>query len=423
MVGRSLDILFIVPYVPSLVRVRPYNLIRHLAKRGHRVSVLTLWTNQREYTELETLRQIAHQVEGVYLSRMRSFWNAFMALPSSQPLQSVYCWHPEIVEKLKRASHSRKDEPPFDVVHIEHLRGAHYGLAIKDSIQDGYRQIPVVWDSVDSISLLFRQAASHGQGFLGKWLTRFELGRTEPYEGWLATQFDRVLVTSPHDREALLELLPESQKNRREKDLQIDVLQNGVDLDYFKPDPKVKRKTASIIVSGKMSYHANVTMALNLVNTIMPHVWKKRPDVDVSIVGKHPPREILALAQDTRVEVTGTVDDIRPWLQSATVAAVPIIYGTGIQNKVLEAMAASTPVVSTSKAVSALEVEVGQDILVADETEDFAKELLCLIDDPGLCREIGASGRRYVERWHRWESVAAELEAIYYSAIQSTDRG
>ncbi|MDH7487867.1 MAG: glycosyltransferase, partial [Anaerolineae bacterium] len=181
-------------------------------------------------------------------------------------------------------------------------------------------------------------------------LTAFELGRTRRYESWLPSQFDHTLVTSRIDRDALLALVG----NGAERVRKISVLPNGVDLGYFVPDESLPRENDTLVVSGKMSYHANVTMVLDLVDKIMPHIWAVKPEVKLWIVGKDPTPEIKSLNQKNGITVTGTVDDIRPYLQRATLAVTPISYGVGIQNKVLEAMACGTPVVSTPQAVSTL---------------------------------------------------------------------
>ena len=120
-----MDILFIVPYVPNLIRVRPYNLIRSLSDRGHRLTVLTVWTNQHEQQEVERLTQYCDKVQAVYLPAWRSWWNCLQALPGSVPLQAMYCWQPELMAHIAGA------EFKADVVHVEHLRGAPYGLYLK----------------------------------------------------------------------------------------------------------------------------------------------------------------------------------------------------------------------------------------------------------------------------------------------------
>ena len=401
-----MDILFVVPYAPNLIRVRPYNLIRYLLARGHCLTVLTVWTNEQEREEVERFKQEGCKVQAVYLPAWRSWWNCLQSLPSSVPLQAMYCWHPQLMARLADA------ELTADVVHVEHLRGAPYGLYLKSQLAKAGHKTPIIWDSVDCISLLFRQAAGRSTKPFSRWISRFELSRTEQYEGWLLNQFDQVLVTSLADKEALLSLLPSEDESPS-----IAHLPNGVDLDYFEPDPDVAREAATLVISGKMSYHANITMLLHFVHEILPRIQVRRPDVKLCVVGKDPPREVRTLAQNPSIFVTGSVADIRPYLRRATMAVAPLIYGVGIQNKVLEAMACATPVVSTPQAVSALEVVPGRDVLVAREPETFAETVLDLLESPQRQREVGAAGRRYVETHHPWAAIGAQLEAVYNEVI------
>jgi len=395
-------VLFVVPYVPNLVRVRPYHLVRQLSARGHQVTVLTVCTSAEEEKEADALRQLCYKVETVSVSRWRSLWNCLLALPGVTPLQAVYSWQPELLTQIRVSD--------FDVIHVEHLRGSTYGLKLKSQF-NGHCP-PIVWDSVDCISLLFQQASAQSKRQVSRWLTRFELDRTERYESWLLSQFDRVLVTSPADREAMLALQPGNDARAN-----ICVTPNGVDLNYFAPNETLQREPATLVISGKMSYHANVTMTLNLVSDIMPHVWARRPDTKLWIVGKNPTQDILALAENPAITVTGTVNDIRPYLQKATVAVAPIAYGVGIQNKVLEAMACATPVVCTPKAVSALSAVADRDLLVAQEAQTFAEKVLTLIEDPHKQKEVGQAGRGYVERHHQWDAITAQLEETYNEVI------
>jgi glycosyltransferase involved in cell wall biosynthesis len=302
----------------------------------------------------------------------------------------------------------------FDVVHIEHLRGAKYGLDLKNraltkAVHGKKARPPIVWDSVDCISMLFKQASGQSKKRINRWITRFELSRTGSYEGRLVNQFERVLVTSRNDRDALMNLAPAGTAQN-----QIRVLPNGVDSDYFlPPNGSVEKEPATLVISGKMSYHANVTMSMNFVNETLPIIWSRRPDVKLVLVGKDPTQELMDLGKNPAIRVTGTVDDIRPYLHQATVAVTPITYGAGIQNKVLEAMACGLPVVSSPQAVSALQVKPGEDLIVARDPEEFATAVISLLDDPGLRSRLGKAGRRYVEQDHLWVKIAAQLEEVY----------
>ncbi len=394
-----MKILFIVPYVPSLIRVRPYNLIRSLTENGHEVTVATIWNSEDEHRDVNELRQHCHAVHGVMVPKSRSYLNSLLAIPSRTPLQAVFSWSPGFIRLLDELN-----PPSFDVIHVEHLRGVRYALHLKEK----YPGIPIIWDSVDCISLLFRWASQRSKSLFSRFLTRFELGRTERYEGSLIEKFERVLVTSPIDKQALLELA-----NLDRDDPRVQVLTNGVDLEYFQPAGEVTRMPETVVITGKMSYHANITMAVYLAEEIMPRVWAERPGVQLEIVGKDPSPEVQNLGEHKNVSVIGGVPDLRPYIQKATVAAAPILYGVGIQNKVLEAMACGTPVVVTPQAVSAIDVNDGHEVMIGNNPETFSQKILELLTDPAKRVQIGGHGREYVTQHHDWSRLAEDLSNIY----------
>lgn len=427
-----MKILFVVPYTPNLIRVRPYELLRTLVCRGHTVTLATLWQNEQERQELGALAALGIEIIADPLSKVRSLWNCVQALPSPAPLQAAYCWQPHFARQLRQLVAQRR----FDVIHVEHLRGARYGLALKQALRTVATAPPVIWDSVDCISYLFAQAAARSRSRSGRLMTTLELARTRRYEGWLLHQFDRVLVTSPNDKQALLALAPNparlvAQNSNRHPTNQrqpasesvepVAVLPNGVDLAGFQQG-SLPKATKTIVFSGKMSYHANVTAALHLVQEIMPRVWVHDPAVQVQLVGKDPTAQICALARAGSthmgaVVVTGGVPTMQPYLSQATMAVAPVLYGAGIQNKVLEAMACGTPVIASSSAASALQVEDGRDLLLADGADAFATAILTLLAQPAQREQIGQAGRAYVERVHAWDAVGAQLESYYQTAM------
>ena len=398
-------IAYVVPYVPNQIRTRPYNLINQLAALGHEVSVFMLGTNEQDALDAQMLEskciRIYYHLQPVW----RSFLNCAAALPSHQPLQYVYSWQRGMAQQIAQGI----SEEEFDIVHVEHLRGSRYGVFLKSR----FPEMPVVWDSVDCISHLFRQAASHSRSFFGKFMTRFDLPRTAQAESDLICQFDHALVTSFSDRNAMLELVPTGQTPS-----QISVLPNGVDMEYFHPNPKLQRDTETIVFTGKMSYHANISMVKYLVAEIMPRIWKVRPAARLYVVGKDPSPDITELQKDPRIIVTGTVEDIRPFLWMATVSVVPLLYGAGIQNKILEAMATGTPVVTTCGAVSALEAQPDEHLLVSDDPDGFSQAVLKLMQDPNLRKRIGEAGETYVRANHQWSSIASRLVHVYEQVLQ-----
>jgi sugar transferase (PEP-CTERM/EpsH1 system associated) len=396
-------ILYITPYVPSLIRVRPYNLIKYLSRRGHLVTVLSLQSTEQEKRDVEGLRNCCHRIDTVRLPRQQSILNCFKALPTMTPLQAAYCHSPAMQSLIRKAL----EEEQFDIVHVEHLRGVHFGTAIAG--------VPKVYDSVDCISLLFEKALHSATSLTSRLIARLDLGRTRRYEGRLISQYDKVLVTSTQDKEALLKLDGRSH-DEQNREAKIFVLPNGVYLEYF-AFANGDRAPETLVFSGKMSYHANVAAVSHMVQEVMPLVWARRPGVKLEIVGKNPPQAIFALAKDDRVHVTGFVPDLRPYLAQATVSVSPMQYSVGIQNKVLEAMAMGAPVVTTPQTRTAILAREGEHFLIGESAADFAAQVIRLLNDRELAARIGAAGRQYVEEHHDWNRIAARLEEVYHRVV------
>jgi glycosyltransferase involved in cell wall biosynthesis len=401
---KQLRILFVSPYLPSLIRVRPYNLIKALAERGHQVTLLALEPPGDDNSSLDSLREWCRCVQTVPLARWQTLWNGLCALPSQIPFQAAYSRSPQMSALIQRTLEGTE----FDVLHVEHLRGAELSRAVNG--------MPIVFDAVDSITLLFEQARQSGPTWRSRLMAGLDLARTRHYESHLLERYARVLVTSAQDGESLLRL-----STGQDLDERLVVLPNGVDLGYFQP-LDVARDPATLIFTGKMSYHANLAAALDLASQVMPHVWAFRSDARLIIAGKDPSRELLALTADPRITVTGTVPDLRPYLARATIAVSPIRYGAGIQNKLLEAMAMATPVVSTPPATAALQIRPGRDLLVADTLRACGEAVLTLLADEGLRQLVGQAGRRYVETHHDWDRIAGGLEGVYRDAIADVNR-
>lgn len=388
-------ILFVTPYIPSLIRVRSYNLIRALTDLGHHVHLVALRPPEDRFASVDALRKICAQVDVFPLSRVRTLWNAVAALPSSLSLQAAYSHHPRAEQHLRRLAATGQ----FDILHIEHLRGA--------VLADRLNGIPRVWDSVDSIAYLFEQASRMAPRLTQRLMARLDLGRTRRFEARAPHRFDRTVVTSPIDVQALLTLAGDGMGER------IVLLPNGVNLDYFRPVEGHLPEPATILFSGKMSYHANSAAALYLAREIMPQIWQRRPDTRLLVVGKDPSPTLRALGHDPRVDVTGYVDDVRPYFRRATAAISPLLYGAGIQNKVLEAMASGVPVITAPQVSRALQAEAGHDLLIANGTDQFVSQALDLISDPIRRKSVAVAGRKYVERWHNWREIAQKLVAVY----------
>jgi glycosyltransferase involved in cell wall biosynthesis len=400
--------------------VRPWQFLRALRARGHRITVVAPIAGRAEAADMARLEADGLPSLGRRQGRAARLVGMGRAWADGRPLQAGYAHSPalaaDIAAELDRAEAAGD---PYDLAHVEHLRGSVYALGLAG-------RLPLVWDSVDCITSLFEQARERAASLSARWMPVLELARTRAEEGRLALAMPRILVTSESDRAALMALaLRRLRLDARAPGIggqepvlpRITVIPNGTDLEGFRP-PDRPREPDSLVFSGKLSYHANVAAAAFLVQSIMPLIWLERPALRLILAGAEPSRSLRAwAAAEPRIELTGKVEDLGAVLASASVAVAPMVYGVGIQNKVLEAMACATPVVATSRVLSGLSAEPGRDLLVGETAEALAQQILLLFDQPAQAAAIGEAGRRFVERHHGWDAAAAALEQSYREAI------
>ena len=401
-------ILFVTPYVPSLMRVRSLNLIRQLSKR-HSVTLVAL--AQGDESEDEALERLHSFCDGVYvlpLSRTRSFASCCRRLPTAMPLQAAYTCLSELREIVSRLAESLR----FDVLHVEHIRGAH--------LADGVRGVPRVFDSVDCITRLLKLRLAHQRGLIGRLLQYEELLKMRAYEPRMAIRFDSVLVTTRRDKRAL-EVLMRRVLGFGRRGPHLDIVRNGVDCEYFRPMP-IEVEPETIVFTGRMSYFPNVQAALRFREEVFPLIRRRQPKAKLRIVGSDPPDSIRHLDHDPAIEVTGYVPDLRPYLASAGVVVCPLSFGVGVQNKVLEAMAMGKPVVATSVACRGIPDAVhGRHLLRADDPAEMAETVLGLFGNQDMAAALGRGGRALTEAAYSWEAATTRLEQVYTRAVGSRE--
>ncbi|MHB0912824.1 MAG: glycosyltransferase [Armatimonadota bacterium] len=417
-------ILFVTPYVPSLVRVRPLNFLKQLSARNE-VTLVSLAPGDLD--EADSLARVSEYCEKVHvlpLSRTESLLSCCRRLFTSMPLQAAYTRFPagrDFVAGLARSG-------AYDVLHIEHIRGAH--------LADGIEGIPKVYDSVDCITRLLNQLLDRERGLFSRSQNYEELMKMRSYEARVAAEFDRVVVTSEPDRRALLHLIRRfaggldgrRMLRRIAEELQdirlglagerVSVVRNGVDTDYFRHSSGPVERGV-IAMSGKMSYSPNASAALAFYK-VFRRIREVRPEVRFRIIGSDPTEAVKRLAEDPSVEVTGYVPDIRPHLASAEVIVCPLAVGVGIQNKVLEAMAMGKPVVATPVACKGIPDAVDGLHLVRAHLAGMAEAVLGLLPDPDRGRRLGEAARELVVSEYGWDAAARSLEEIYRKAAKSS---
>lgn len=408
-------VLFVVPYIPCQLRVRPYGFVRHLSRR-HDVRVLALGLGElpREtLTDLDALRREGIPVtivqEPRYQPYARALRSALVPQRTPVPLQVAYAASP----LMRAAVASELRTRSYDVIHVEHIRGL--GSLPAQS------RVPVVWDAVDCVSLLFEQGVRHGATSVVHLLGGMEARRLRDFERQQILQLRHVLVTSERDRQALLKVVGNHKSAPAPfATAEITVLPHGVDALHIKPH-SVIRQPNTLIFSGKMDYHANIAGARLLAEKIMPLIWRERPDARLVIAGSNPPRAVRQFARDQHISVRGYVPDLRALLASACIAVCPLPYAVGIQNKVLEAMATGTPVVASASAAQGLQAVPGRDLVVAGTAEEFASAILSLFDNDDLRSSIATHGAAYIASHHNWDMILDHLTAVYERAVAAVN--
>ncbi|MEO6577745.1 MAG: glycosyltransferase [Candidatus Limnocylindria bacterium] len=277
----------------------------------------------------------------------------------------------------------------FDVVHVRQLPMAGYARLLPDTGR--------LLELIDSETLGAERARP------ATWRTRLRALLAAREERQAMRGFDIVTTVADADAERLRALGGATR---------VDVVPNGVDAERFHPDPGVDRDPGTIVFVGAMSFPPNVAAMRWFTREVLPRIHRVRPDARLTIVGRDPSVEVRALSSAS-VAVTGEVEDVRPFLAGAAVFVAPMVSGSGIKNKVLEAMSMECPVAATGLAVEGLPVRSGEDAIVAEGPAGMAAAVLRVLDDPAEGSRIGAAGRELVERRYTWAACAVRYEQLY----------
>lgn len=378
------------PYPPNWgFGKRVYHLLEVLS-RNHQVSLLT-YADDRDAQSLQALRAICVGVHTVPPRRLRFGKRVAQLLSVASPksFQRRTTYNPQMQQKLDELAGGEG----FDIIQIESSQMACFRFD---------RRALVVLDEHNiEYELYYRMYQSERSALrrLFSWLEYYKF-RREEMASWASVS--GCVMSSLREVEILRALSPATPAT---------VVPNAVDTDFFMPaaDPV---DPDAIVFTGLMKYRPNVDAAIFFVRDIMPRIVAKRPTAVFYIVGGEAPPEVTGLASPN-VVVTGSVDDVRPYVQRAAVFAVPLRMGSGTRLKVLEGLSMGKPMVSTSLGCEGIDLVDGEHILIADDAHRFADAVLELMAQPEIAGRLGAEGRALMLRQYRWETATEELERFY----------
>ena len=365
-------------------KLRAYYQMQQLALH-HQVNLIALTETKNEKKSIEKLNEFCHSVQIHRINIFSQALNIAKSFLNGKPLQVGYFYNSKIYSEIQQNLQETKP----DVVFCQLIRTAEYGKNAKSF---------KILDYQDALSMGLKRRINKA-GFFLKQILKIEYKRLIKYENLIFNSFDKHLIITEVDRN----LIPHPDREN------IIVVPNGVDLKHF--IPRNSKKTYDIIFAGNMNYPPNVDAALFLTNDIMPLVWKTLPDAKLILAGANPATEIKNL-EGPNVHITGWVDDISEAYASAKVFVAPMRIGTGLQNKLLEAMAMKIPAVTTSLANEALKATNNESILVGDSFKTIAEHLINLLNNNNLYDNISQKGFDFVINNYSWEKVDTIMNEV-----------
>jgi len=387
------------PYPPTDGRRIPvYHYLRHISQK-HEV-FLFAFTKPNEAVSDEQIIHVKkfcidlRVVSQAPLTKTR----ILRGLVSRWPLSLRRYFTVDAVSRLIKIVMAQK----FDLIHAYGFNVGQFVPVIKR-----WSPLPSIWSPNDCMSLnLRRRWRMTVLPLVKRLFYRFEALRVAYYERFILDICKYAYVVSPVDCDALRSLCPSAK---------IEVIPNGVDTEYFAPIPVKEQKSSPVLVmTGYFGIARELEAVKFIIEVILPQVRKKFPDTKLWLVGGKPIAKIRALSSiDPNITVTGPVDDLRPFLRRADVYICGLQMGTGIKNRILEAMAMAKPVVSTPVGAEGMELEHGKHLIVAKSPEEFAAGVIRLLQDADLCFKLGTNGRDAVQNRFNWIKSSQKVMRLY----------
>ena len=412
-----------IPYPPNRGdKIRSFNEIKYLSQR-HEIHLACLADDSKDLKYENDLKRFCKSTNVVLINLKMVKLKSSFYLFSKKPLSVPYFYS----RKLQRSVDQLLSTNHYDAVFCFSSPMAEYVFRsrslvsgclklekslVKGSPVTSYQKLAsrnqkLIMDFVDVDSDKWGQYSKHAR-FPMSWVYALEGRRLADYERKVAETFDHSIFVTEAEAKIF--------RNKNLHIKKITAISNGVDLDYFSPTvsqhPSTINQQPVIVFTGVMNYFANVDGVVWFTKEILPLIRKEIPEIRFYIVGRNPTKEVLSLALDSSVTVTGYVPDTREYLKMAAVVAAPLRIARGIQNKVLEAMAMGIPVVATPQAFEGVEAEPGRDLILGGDVRKIAEGVIGLVKEGSLRKSIGDNARRTIEKNYCWSKNLEKLDNV-----------
>jgi glycosyltransferase involved in cell wall biosynthesis len=380
-------ILSICPAVPAVnakgYQVQAYYRLRHLSK-NHRITVVCFGQGELDEVRKSALLDLGIDVRMIPWRKSVGLCQIFKAIFNRDiPLQCALFSSGYLRSLLDKVTRSTAP----DLIHCTTIRMLPNLL---------YISLPLIVDLVDSMALNFRRRVDQAPWWI-RALWKFELARVAPYERLAAEKSSASFVVSMVDRNEI--------RHHR-----IRVLPLGIDGDQYSKG--VAASDPIVLLTGNMSYQPNIDAALWFASRCWPAISSANPNALFVIAGNRPSAAVRNLAINPTIRVTGNVPIMTDVIRSAQVAVAPMQSGSGMQFKILEAMACGLPVVTTSLGLGDIRAKPNSEIVIADTPTDFIDATIKLLASSELRSRLGDSGQHFVYNHHTWDSINTAFERV-----------
>ncbi len=376
-------------------KVRSYHLLKHLTAR-HRVFLGTFIDDPDDEAHVETVRAMC---AGLHVGRIDARVARLRSLTGLLSAKALSLGYYRDAGMRRWVSRTRAQES-IDAIVVFSSVMAQYVPQVA-----GESRVRVLVDFVDVDSAKWAQYATQRRWPLS-WVYARESQYLLAYERALALRAYRSFFVAENETALFRRLAPECADS-------VEAMNNGVDAEFFSPDPRrvtpFKHGQVPIVFTGAMDYWPNIDAVTWFAADVLPLLRQVCPNACFYIVGRGPPAAVRDLATDA-VTVTGTVDDVRPYLQHAAIVVAPMRVARGVQNKILEAMAMGRPVVAARNCVDAIDAMQGEELIPADTPQDYVEGIEQLLLHPDRAAKVGAAGRRCVVERYSWEAHLARID-------------
>jgi glycosyltransferase involved in cell wall biosynthesis len=372
--------------------------LRYLAQQ-HQVTLVSFVRAEDRPEFVEHLRSFCTAVHTVPMVRSRLHDAAALptALWQREPLVIARDRVPAMYSLLRQLIAGT----PFDAVHADQTSMVQYALWSADQLMDLYnRKILRILDAHNALYLVVQRMARQARRPLWRRFLTWEAQRLERYERATYCHFDRVVFVTPEDR-ARLQL---------EHAVVIPICADPA------ATPPIVRSPGAMDVTfvGALHWPPNAQGIAWFAREAWSDVLAAVPQTQLTIIGKAPPPEVIALAQALpNIRVVGYVDDLQPYLAETGVFLVPLLAGGGMRVKIVDAWTWQLPIVATTIGAEGIRYEHGGNLLIADRPADLAQAVIRLLRDPSLADRLAAAGRRTAERAYSWQTVYEAWNTVY----------